>query len=76
MNWRKHITSDPEIMLGKAVIAGTRIPVDMILEKMSYGESIEELIKEYPHLNQEQIYAALAYAARFIQGEITYENAS
>ena len=76
MNWKDHISSDPNIMLGKPVIKGTRIPVDLILAKMGNGESVNELLEEYPHLVAQQIYTALTYASEFIQGEVSYQNAS
>jgi uncharacterized protein (DUF433 family) len=57
------ITSDPEILGGKPVIAGTRISVQLILEKLSDGWSIPDLLEDYPHLTREQIIAAIAYAA-------------
>jgi uncharacterized protein (DUF433 family) len=57
------ITTDPEILSGKPVIAGTRISVQLILEKLRDGWSIEDLLEDYPHLTREQIVAAIAYAA-------------
>ncbi len=57
------ITTDPEILGGKPVIAGTRISVQLILEKMGDGWSIQDLLEDYPHLTREQIIAAIAYAA-------------
>jgi uncharacterized protein (DUF433 family) len=57
------ITSDPEILGGKPVIAGTRISVQLILEKLGDGWSIQDLLEDYPHLTREQIIAAIAYAA-------------
>jgi uncharacterized protein (DUF433 family) len=57
------ITSDPEILGGKPVIAGTRISVQLILEKLRDGWSIQDLLDDYPHLTPEQIIAAIAYAA-------------
>ena len=57
------ITTDPEILGGKPVIAGTRISVQLILEKIGDGWSIEDLLEDYPHLMHEQIIAAIAYAA-------------
>jgi uncharacterized protein (DUF433 family) len=57
------ITADPEILGGKPVIAGTRISVQLILEKIGDGWSIEDLLEDYPHLTREQIIAAIAYAA-------------
>ena len=55
------IQSDPGIMMGKSVIAGTRITVELILEKLAAGESIDQIIKEYPRLTEEKIRAALAF---------------
>ncbi len=43
-NWRNHIESNPEVMYGKPVIKNTRIPVDLLLEKLSEGETMEELL--------------------------------
>ena len=57
------ITSDPEILGGKPVIAGARISVQLILEKLRDGWSIQDLLDDYPHLTPEQIIAAIAYAA-------------
>ena len=57
------ITTDPEILGGKPVIAGTRISVQLILEKLRDGWSIQDLLEDYPHLTREQIIAAIAYAA-------------
>jgi uncharacterized protein (DUF433 family) len=57
------ITADPEILGGKPVIAGTRISVQLIVEKMEEGWSIQDQLEDYPHLTREQIIAAIAYAA-------------
>ena len=53
------IVSDPAVMMGKPVIAGTRITVDLILEKMASGESIEQILDAHPRLTREAILAAL-----------------
>ncbi len=58
-----HITSDPDILAGKSVIAGTRISVQLILEKMRDGWTIADLLDDYPRLTREQVEAALDYAA-------------
>ncbi|MBC2698352.1 MAG: DUF433 domain-containing protein [ANME-2 cluster archaeon] len=55
---RHLIQSDPAIMMGKPVIAGTRITVELILEKLAASESIEQIIEEYPRLTEEKIRAA------------------
>lgn len=49
------IQSDPSIMMGKPVIAGTRITVELILEKLAAGETIEELIEDHPRLTRKSI---------------------
>ncbi len=58
------IVSDPEIMMGKPVIAGTRITVELILEKMAAGETIDQILDAYPHLTREVILAALGFTAQ------------
>ena len=63
------IEINPEIMLGKPVIRGTRIPVELVLRKLSEGATERELIDAYPSLTVENIKAALAYAARTIAHE-------
>lgn len=57
---RIHI--DPQVMLGKPVIRGTRITVEILLEKLAAGNSIEEILDDYPQLTQEDVLAAMAYA--------------
>jgi len=63
------ITCNPEIMLGKPVIKGTRITVEFLLKKLSEGMSISELLTAYPHLKQEDILAAISYSAEVISRE-------
>ena len=59
----KWIQSNPAIMMGKPVITGTRIPVELILEKFAAGETIEQLLEAYPRLTEEGIRAAFRYLA-------------
>lgn len=63
------ITMDRGVMLGKPVIAGTRIPVELILRKLSEGATEAELLDGYPRLTREDIAAALAFAADVIAAE-------
>lgn len=63
MNWQEHITSDPTIMFGKMVVKGTRIPVELILEKLATGYSFEELQQAYPRITITDIQACLLFAA-------------
>lgn len=69
---KKLIISDPNIMLGKPVIAGTRITVELILEKLAAGETREEILEAHPHLTLEAIQAALAFAAEALRADVIY----
>lgn len=55
------ITSDPKVMMGKPVVAGTRITVEHILEELAAGSTIEELLESHPRLTREAVLAAIAY---------------
>jgi uncharacterized protein (DUF433 family) len=57
------ISSDPEVMMGKPCIEGTRITVELILRWLSEGRTFAELLEAYPHISEDDIKAALAYAA-------------
>ena len=61
------IQSDPAVMMGKPVIAGTRITVELVLEKLAAGETIEQILEAHPRLTKESISAALAYAAQAVR---------
>lgn len=63
------ITSNPEIMMGKPVVRGTRLNVEHILRRLGSGESIEQLLEDHPGLTVEDIRATPAFAADFIAGE-------
>jgi uncharacterized protein (DUF433 family) len=63
------ITADPKIMLGKPCIKGTRITVELILRKLGAGRSFAEIVEAYPHLSDDDIRAALAFAADYMQHE-------
>ncbi len=65
----ERIEINPAVMLGKPVIRGTRIPVELLLRKLSEGATTEELLDAYPRLSAEDIRAALAYAADTIAHE-------
>ena len=71
MNAADRIEINPNVMLGKPVIRGTRIPVELILRKLSEGATEAELLDAYPRLTVEDIRAALAYAADTVAHEET-----
>ncbi len=70
-NLLKRIVIDPAILAGKPVIKGTRIPVYLIVELVANGMTTTEILKEYPELKQEDIKAALIYASRLLERELT-----
>ncbi len=61
------IISDPNVMVGKPVIKGTRITVDLILEKLAAGQTFEQILEDYPHITREGIKAALEFAREAIR---------
>lgn len=66
----KHISIDPKICHGQACIKGTRIPVHQILHMLANGDTIEELLEEYPSLKREDILACIEYAASLTEEQI------
>ncbi len=76
VNWKTHIESNPEKLFGKPVIVNTRIPVDLILEKIAAGDTTEELLEAYPKLSKDDITACLLFAADTIKNEVIFSLAS
>ncbi|HNP95038.1 MAG TPA: DUF433 domain-containing protein [Cyclobacteriaceae bacterium] len=63
IDWKNYLTSDPSVLFGKQVVKGTRIPVDLILEKLATNYSFEDLLSAYPKLSPDAIRACLAFAS-------------
>jgi uncharacterized protein (DUF433 family) len=66
------IISDPQIMLGKPVVAGTRLTVELILEKLGAGQTVEDLLADHPRLTREGVLAALSFAADVLKSDVVY----
>lgn len=66
------IISDPTVMMGKPVISGTRITVELILEKLAAGETIEQLLQSHPRLSKQAIFSALDFAAQALRADVLY----
>lgn len=64
-----YIEQRPDVLRGKAVIKGTRIGVDLILEKIGSGEMFEELLRAYPFLTKEALLACISYGAASVRNE-------
>lgn len=70
-----HIERNPNVMLGKPIIKGTRITVELVMRKLASGFSVEDLLGSYPNLTKEQVLAAFSYAADMIANEEIIEAA-
>jgi uncharacterized protein (DUF433 family) len=66
------IVSDPAVMMGKPVIKGTRITVELILEKLGAGETVVQILQAHPRLTREGIQAALPFAAKSLHSDVVY----
>jgi uncharacterized protein (DUF433 family) len=66
------IQSDLSIMMGKPIVAGTRVPVDLILEKLGAGETIEQILEAHPRLTREGVLAALRFGAEALRADVAY----
>jgi uncharacterized protein (DUF433 family) len=73
--WQKYIQADPKIMMGKPVFAGTRIPVDLVFEKIGAGESMDQILEAHPRLTRQSLFAAFAFVSHWLKSEISYEVA-
>ena len=72
MTWKERIVIDPEILVGKPVINGTRLAVEFIIDLLAQGWSEAEILKNYPGLTREDIQACLSYASEALRDEKVY----
>jgi uncharacterized protein (DUF433 family) len=66
------IVSDPSIMMGKPAVAGTRVTVELILEKLAAGETIEQILEAHPRLTRQGVLSALDFAAKVLRADVVY----
>ncbi len=69
MNWRDHIVSDPEILVGKPVVKGTRLSVELVLDRLADGWTAQDLFQSYPRLTPDALQAVFAFAAEVLKDE-------
>ena len=67
--YHDRIVRDPAILVGKPVVRGTRIPVDLVLAKLAQNPDVDELFADYPRLTREDVQACLEYARRLLENE-------
>ncbi len=76
MNWRDYIISDPQILVGKPTLKGTRISVDLVLRLLGGGWTQQQVLENYPNLTPEMLQAAFAFAAEVMENEIVKPQAA
>ncbi|MFN3682053.1 MAG: DUF433 domain-containing protein [Nitrospira sp.] len=69
---KQWIVSRPNVMMGKPVIAGTRITVELILEKLAAGEPVEQILDAHPQLTRDAVFAAIAFAKEALRADVVY----
>lgn len=72
MDWQERIIVDPDILVGKPVVKGTRLAVEFIIDLMAQGWSESEILRNYPGLTQADVQACLSYASAVLQAEKVY----
>lgn len=72
MNWDERIEVKPGVMMGKPVIKGTRITVEIILERLNSGETVEQIANSYKNINIHDVHAAIGYAIESVRREKVY----
>lgn len=72
LDWRGRIVADPDVLVGKPVIRGTRLAVEFILELLANGWTQEAILANYPGLTRHDIQACLAYATEVVRSERVY----
>ncbi len=72
MDWHDRIVVDPDVLVGKPVIKGTRIAVEFVIDLLGQGWTDEQVLQEYDHLTKDDIQACLAYSAEVLKSERVY----
>ena len=72
MDWRTRIVADPDVLVGKPVIKGTRISVELVMDLLAAGYSTRQILDQYDHLTADDLQACLAYAREVIRSERVY----
>ena len=72
MDWRTRIVVDPKVLVGKPIIKGTRISVELVIDLLARGYTPEQVRQQYDHITVEDIQACLAYASEVLRSERVY----
>jgi uncharacterized protein (DUF433 family) len=69
MNWKERIIVDPNILVGKPVIKGTRIAVELLMDRLSDGWTMEDILAAYPHISRDDVLAAISFVTEIFKEE-------
>jgi len=75
MEWREHITSDNNVLLGKPTVKGTRVSVEHIIGLLAQGWTEQQILENYPRLTQESLQAVFLYIQECLKDGLLYSNA-
>ena len=68
-DWKRHITVDPDILVGKPIIKGTRISVELIMDRLADGWTMEQILEAYPRVTRDGVLAAIAFVTEVFREE-------
>jgi len=72
MTWQERIAIDPDVLVGKPIVKGTRIAVEFVIDLLAQGWTVEQVLDEYDHLTADDVQACLAYAGDVLKSERVY----
>ena len=72
MDWRQRIVVDPKVLVGKPIIKGTRISVELVIDLLARGYTRDQIIQQHDHLTPDDVQACLAYASDMLRSEKVY----
>ncbi|WP_310449992.1 DUF433 domain-containing protein [Sulfuritalea sp.] len=69
MNWKDHVVVDPKVLVGKPIIRGTRISVELLMDRLSDGWSMEQILESYPRVTRDDVLAAISFVTEVFREE-------
>ncbi|OHC66812.1 MAG: antitoxin [Rhodocyclales bacterium GWA2_65_19] len=69
MNWKDHVIVDPKVLVGKPIIRGTRISVELLMDRLADGWSMEQILESYPRVTRDDVLAAIAFVTEVFREE-------
>jgi len=69
MNWKDHVAVDPKVLVGKPIIRGTRISVELLMDRLADGWSMEQILESYPRVTRDDVLAAIAFVTEVFREE-------